>query len=223
MLVQTLLLAHIVVLGYWLGSELVINNSFRYVTWSTKMPIAERGRMLDHVMDIDQHVRYALVLQLGLGVILAALLGYIPGGASLGIAAGFIALLWLVLVQITHRRRKTVAGEHLARLDRVIRYLVGAALVVYCLAGLAGIVPSVQWLALKMMLFAIVIVCGVGIRFELIKYFGVWSQIRGHGSSENLEAELRHSYFRATAVLVALWVAIGAMTFLSLTKPDLGF
>ena len=68
MLYTSLLVAHIAVLGYWLGSELVINHTYRYVSWSAGMPFAERDRLMDHVMDVDQHVRYALVLQLRPGV-----------------------------------------------------------------------------------------------------------------------------------------------------------
>lgn len=67
--------AHIVALRYWLGSELVINSTFRYVCFSSKTPKGERNRLLQHVMRVDQYVRYALVLQLGLGIMLAALLG----------------------------------------------------------------------------------------------------------------------------------------------------
>ena len=63
MLQKTLLVAHIVVLGYWLGADLVINSTYRYVSWSHGMPFAERSRLMDHVMHVDQHVRYALVLQ----------------------------------------------------------------------------------------------------------------------------------------------------------------
>ena len=60
-------------LGYWLGAELVINSTYRYVSWAATMPFAERDRLMEHVMDVDQHVRYALVLQAGLGVALVSL------------------------------------------------------------------------------------------------------------------------------------------------------
>ena len=87
MLVQALLVAHIAVLGYWLGAELVINSTYRYVSWSGAMPFPERDRLMQHVMDVDQHVRYALILQAGLGAALAALLGHVPGGAPVARAS----------------------------------------------------------------------------------------------------------------------------------------
>ena len=75
MLVQALLVAHIAVLGYWLGAELVINSTYRYVSWSAAMPFPERDRLMQHVMDVDQHVRYALVLQAGLWLLIGAIVG----------------------------------------------------------------------------------------------------------------------------------------------------
>ena len=71
MLITLLLVAHIAVLGYWLGSELVINSTYRYVCYGRHIPFAERSRLMEHVMHVDQHVRYALVLQAGMGFGLA--------------------------------------------------------------------------------------------------------------------------------------------------------
>jgi hypothetical protein len=56
------------------------------------LPFAERDRLMDHVMDVDQHVRYALVLQAGLGTMFAAAYGYFPGGTTLAWAAAVAAL-----------------------------------------------------------------------------------------------------------------------------------
>ena len=43
-------------LGYWLGSEFVINSTYRYVSYSDRMPFEERSRLMEHVMHVDQHV-----------------------------------------------------------------------------------------------------------------------------------------------------------------------
>lgn len=47
MLDQVLLVIHIAVLGYWLGADLVINSTYRYVCWSAGMPFDERNRLMD--------------------------------------------------------------------------------------------------------------------------------------------------------------------------------
>ena len=127
MLLETLLMVHIATLGYWLGSELVINSTYRYVSWAGSMPFAERDRLMDHVLDVDQHVRYALVIQAGLGTILAAEFGYFPGGDALAVGAAVAAVIWLVLTEATHRLRKTRTGAMLAAVDRAVRYAAIAA------------------------------------------------------------------------------------------------
>ncbi len=219
MLLHTLLVAHIVVLGYWLGSELVINATFRYVSRASSLPFAERDRLLDHVMDADQHVRYALILQAGLGTALAACYGYLPGGAVLAVAAGLFAAGWLALVELAHRRRKSPTGTLLALADHAVRHAVMLALPAVGALALAGLVTAPVWLAWKLILFAGVIACGVGIRLSLIRYFAVWREIGVHGSDDALESQLRRGDRRATTILFVLWLLIGAITVLSIARP----
>lgn len=219
MLINTLLLAHIVVLGYWLGSDLIINHTFRYVSRAASMPVPERDRLLDHVMDIDQHVRYALVLQAGLGTALAALLGYLPGGGMLAGVAGFATLGWLVLIETSHQLRKRRPGASLGQLDRGIRYAMIVAALLLAGSGVTGYIDMAAWLAVKLALFAAVIASGVVIRFELVRYFAIWHEITAEGSSDDRESLLRLRYFRATTVLLMLWLCIAAIVALSLIKP----
>ncbi|MDJ0928329.1 MAG: hypothetical protein QNJ73_11860 [Gammaproteobacteria bacterium] len=218
-MINFLLVAHIAVLGYWLGSELVINSTFRYVSRAGSMPFPERDRLLDHVLDVDQHVRYALILQAGLGTVLAALLRYVPGGNALAISAVFAAGAWLVLVEATHRQRKLPSGQWLASIDNGIRYILIVGLLVTAGAALSGAISLISWFAVKLALFAGVIVCGLGIRLEILRYYRAWHEIADNGSNATLEAELRRRYASATMVLVILWLQIAAIVALSLLRP----
>jgi hypothetical protein len=219
MLINALLTVHIVVLGYWLGSDLCINSTFRYVSWADSMPFAERNKLMDQVLDIDQHVRYAMVLQFGLGTALAAMLGYLPGGALLAAVAAGIAVAWLVLVETTHRFRQQPVGAPLASLDRGTRYIAIAATLVLAIGGLTGYLILAGWLALKLGLLAGAIICGLGIRFELIRYYKVWHEIGTAGSTQQREQLLRRRYVSATAVLVLLWLFVAGIAVLSVLKP----
>jgi hypothetical protein len=217
--VQALLVAHIAVLGYWLGAELVINSTYRYVCWSAAMPFAERDRLMQHVMDVDQHVRYALILQAGLGVALVALQGYVPGGARLAVTGAVLAAAWLALVEAAHRARGTAAGPWLGALDRWVRYLAIAVLLGLSGAVALGEFALPRWLAWKLALFAGVIACGLGIRVALIAFFRVWQDAARQGGRTDIELRIRAAYVRATAVLVALWLLIAAIVALSILKP----
>lgn len=219
MLVQVLLVAHIAVLGYWLGSELVINSTYRYVAYGSDKPFAERSRLMEHVMDVDQHVRYALVLQFGLGFALAALYGYVPGAGTTALVVGMIAALWLLFVEIIHRLRHRPAGEALGAIDRGSRYVLMALLVATALGLIGGGWDFPFWLRLKLAFFAGVMASGVGIRFVLISHFRTWAVMARDGPTDETNAIIRRTYVKATSVLVLLWIFIAAIVAVSLWKP----
>lgn len=219
MLIQILLVAHIAVLGYWLGSEFVINSTYRYVCYAGDMPFGERSRLMDHVMHVDQHVRYALVLQAGLGLSLAALYGFVPGGGETAAAAGIGTLLWLGFVEAVHRLRHAPLGKRLAPVDRGSRYVLMAVLVAVATGLIGGAWDMPAWLRLKLALFAGVIASGVGIRFALIGHFRTWAIMAREGPTAATNAVIRATYRRATAVLLLLWVFIGLIVVVSVTKP----
>lgn len=219
MAVAVLLVIHIAVLGYWLGAEFVINSEFRFVCRAASMPFEERKRLMEHVLDVDQHVRYALVLQAGLGTVLSFLLGYFPGGAPLAWIAGFATVAWLAFVEVVHRLRHRAAGKQLAFLDRLVRYVLLAVLVVCGLAGAYGAVSLQGWLAWKLVLFGSVIACGIGIRWYIIQFFGIWQQIEAQGSNSLRERAIRRNYASGTSLLGLLWLCIAAIVVLSVFKP----
>jgi hypothetical protein len=209
-----LLVAHIAVLGYWLGSELVINSTYRFICFRNDLPFAARDAMTDHLMDVDQHVRYALILQLTLGGMLAAELGYLP--TPLYWIAPILGIGWIALVEITHRNRSQPKGQSLAKIDRLIRYAVLLALA----ALVFGLMPTVPfWLRLKLGCFAGVIGCGVIIRFWLIRHFRVWGDMRAGGATAEGNAIIKRTYAQATATLLLLWAFITAATALAIFKP----
>jgi len=191
-MISWLLVTHIAVLGYWLGSEFVINSTYRFVCFNDDMPFAERDRLMNHVMDVDQHVRYASALQLILGTMLAASYGFIPGGNTVVLVAGALGVVWLAFIEAVHRFRSKPVGQSLAWADRASRYV--------------------------LMILLIGVAIG-GIRFALIEHFKVWRKMaQGEISQANNET-IKRLYVKATAVLLLLWFFIAAVVFLSVAKP----
>lgn len=217
--IEILRVAHIAVLGYWLGSELVINSTYRYVSYGSAIPFPERQRLMEHVMHVDQHVRYALVLQAGLGFALAALYGYVPGGSTVAWTAGILAALWLGFVELVHRLRHRPLGKSLGAIDRGSRYLFMVLLVALAIGLIGGAWEMPLWLRLKLALFAGVMASGVGIRFALIAHFRTWSVMARDGPTDETNAVIRRTYVNATSILVLLWVFIAAIVAVSIWKP----
>ena len=214
-----LLVTHIAVLGYWLGSEFVINATYRYVCYHDEMAFEDRTRLMDHVMHVDQHVRYALVLQVGLGLMLCARIGFIPGRQTLFISSAIAMILWLVFVEVVHRLRNHGIGKRLAAIDRWTRYLLLVALLAVAGGLIGGDWPLPAWLKWKLALFAGVVACGVGIRFALITHFRTWAEMTRTGVTAARNAAIKRSYIRATSVLVLLWVFLAGTVILSVMKP----
>lgn len=216
---SALLVLHIVVLGYWLGSELVINHTYRYVSYSGDMPFSERARLMDHVMHVDQHVRYALALQAISGIALAALYGFVPGGETLVVTVAIFGVVWLAFIEAVHRLRHRPLGKTLGAIDRGSRYVLMLALLAAALSVIGGAWPMPGWLRWKLALFAGVMACGVGIRFALIGHFQTWAIMEREGPTVQTNAIIRQTYVKATSVLVLLWVFIAAIVWLSVWKP----
>jgi hypothetical protein len=219
MLEEVLLVAHIVVLGYWLGSEFVINSGYRYVCRAASMPFDERNKLMNHVLDVDQHVRYALVLQVGLGFTLAALYGYVPGGTSTALFTSLITAIWFAFVEIIHHKREGALGARLGLVDRIIRYLLMIGLGGLGLSALIADSTLPPWLGWKLILFCGVILCGVGIRYSIIDFYRTWAKIKEHGSTPELEQSIWHIYMYGTGILIGLWVFIAGIAILSVWKP----
>lgn len=219
MLLQTLLVVHIAVLGYWLGAELVINSTYRYVSYGSQISFAERSRLMEHVMHVDQHVRYALVLQAGLGFALAALLGFVPGGQNTAWLAAGSCALWLAFVEATHRLRRHASGRTLGAIDRGSRWVFIVLLLGIAIGFIGSNWAMPLWLHIKLALFAAVIASGVGIRLALMGHFRTWKVMEAEGPSDITNAIIRQTYVRATSVLGVLWVFMLAIVVVSVWKP----
>lgn len=219
MLPQALLVAHIGIVGYWLGSELVINSTYRYVCFGAEIPFSERDRLLEHVMSADQHVRYALALQLATGFALAALYGFVPGGGTTAWIAGVLGALWVAFIETVHRLRHGRAGRRLGAIDRGSRYLLMTLLACISVGLLGRGWATPGWLRLKLALFAGVMACGVGIRLALLAHFRVWKAMAREGPSDQSNALIRSIYIKATSILGLLWMLIACIVIVSVWKP----
>lgn len=215
-LLATLQLAHMLVLGCWLGAELVINRLYRYPILATAILFTERDRMLIQVMKINQLVRYALVMQFATGLCLASLLGYLP--FALGWVLVF-SFAWVLLVYLGHNSFASSTNRILKMIERDLRLIVIGVLIMVSGLGVIGEAYLPFWLALKVFLFSGIIVCGLGIRFVMARLFKVWNRMREHGPTPLDESDLRKSYLKVTAILILLWVLVATITVLSLFKP----
>ncbi len=217
-----LLWAHVLVMGYWLGSELVINALTHYVTRATSLSGAERMKLWDFLLDVDQHVRNAMIMSVPLGFSLAALMGLVPlEGAGLW-ALWILSVAWFWFMWLVHWRRKTPQAAALARWDWWIRYgliafFAGSAL----LSLVSGWPYAARWLALKVLLFAGAMICGVFVRYYIREaYRSAIPAIAADRASAADNETFRVLMRKATWALVVIWVLLFAIGGLGALKPS---
>lgn len=215
--------AHVLVMGYWLGSELVINALTHYVTRTTTLSGVERMRLWDFLLDVDQHVRNAMIMSVPLGFTLAAMLGLLQLSSVEMWALWIGSALWFWYMWLVHWRRKAPEGRSLARWDWYLRYLLMALF-----AGIAvkswftGSPLEAHWLALKVLLFPCAIACGIAVRYYIREaYRSALPAIAADRATAADNEEFRTLMIKGTWALVVLWAILFTIGALGALKPDL--
>ena len=212
---------HVLVMGYWLGSELVINALTHYVARTTTLSGTERMRLWDFLLDVDQHVRNAMIMSVPLGFTLAAMLGLVTIEGVWMWALWIVSAAWFWFMWLVHWRRKAPEGAALARWDWRFRYPLIAFFVGSGVWSLATGWPyPTVWLALKVTLFAGAMVCGIFVRYCIREaYKSAIPAIAADRATDADNAEFRLWMVRGTWALVVLWVILFTIGALGALKP----
>jgi hypothetical protein len=213
--------AHVLVMGYWLGSELVINALTHYIARTTSLSGAERMRLWDFLLDVDQHVRNAMIMSVPLGFTLASMLGLVPIEGIGMWALWIVSALWFWFMWMVHWRRKSRNGAVWARWDWRLRYPLIAFFAGSGALSLAIGWPYPEpWLAAKVLLFAGTIVCGIFVRHYIREaYRSALPAIAADRATDADNAEFRILMIKGTWALVVLWVLLFTIGALGALKP----
>jgi len=214
-------LGHLLCFVYWLGADIGVFYSSRYVCDASLGPEA-RSTAARIMAWVDMIPRYSLVLILPFGLTLAARSGWWDGlGAYLPLA-WLGAAAWLALVWAVTRFARSPRGDHLKRVDYVVRLAVLLTLLGVGLAGLAGSGPVNQgWLAAKLVVFSLAIASGLAIRLLAAPFGPAFARVIAEGSRPELEQAMRAAMRRAKPVVVLIWLWLLLAAWLGLSKPGI--
>ena len=210
---------HVLTFVYWLGADLGVFYSSGFVVNSKYSP-ETRAVALKILAWLDMAPRYALLLTLPVGLQLARgiELSAIGGGWLLLIWLG--AAAWIGLVLVIHRREGTNAGRRLANIDLALRLALIAGLVIAAITSFTSAAPfAANWLALKVLLFALAVSMGVGIRVTFAPFATAFGRLMAEGSSPDVEAQMSRALARAKPFVLALWLIIAAAAFTGISQP----
>lgn len=211
---------HVAIMGYWLGSDFVLNALTHYFKNAKSLSVDERMKLWDFLLLVDQHPRNALILSLPLGFQLAAQLELSPITGPWLTALWVISIAWFIFIWVLHYQVGKPTYRPLSKIDLTFRYVLIAVLLVVGLASVFGDGPlGAKWLGAKVALFALIISCGLGIRHYIAQVYAVFPTFKADGSSPEVEAVITHALNWGSYVLYVLWAMILVVSYLGAAKP----
>ena len=201
---------HVLLFAYWLGSDLGVfvcglGARAKTVTADGRRALMEAGAL------IDMAPRTCLVLMVPVGLTLAA--GY--GSPIHGIPLALVwaaSLAWLWLVWQVHFKHDEPLGKLFWKIDFGIRALVMAAFVGFggwCLV--TGGPITGRWLAVKILLFGLIILAGIIVRILLLAPAATAAAPPAPGARDGKSA--------IRQVVFVIWGLVAVIAFLGVAKP----
>jgi hypothetical protein len=210
--------AHIVAMVYWLGGEWGVFQTSYNVT-NPKLSLEERKRHLETAYRIDILARTGIIMLLPLGFHMGYNLGAHPF-ENLIVPVWIVMLAWLSLTWAAFFTRETDLGITLTRIDERLRYILIPVLFVTSVMSLLNGSPfTANWFSAKVLLFSLLLIIGLGLRFIMRHWTTIFREIAVQGATPALEARLRHEIQFARLMAYVYWIGIGTVALIGVAKP----
>ncbi|WP_243718946.1 hypothetical protein [Actinomadura sp. KC06] len=219
------ILLHIVLFAYWLGGDLGVFYSSRFIL-KPELSAEARGIAVKimHVVDMSPRICLVLFLPSGITLMAADDLGRdVFGGWRLA-AVWTLALGWLWLVIADYRRRPGRFGVLVHRTDLAVRIglvaaLLGAAAYTFAADEPFGVTSNPKWLAGKVVAYALCIAGGLMIRVKLRPFGAAWATLVSKGSDPAVERDIRGAVQGSIPYVLAIWTLVVVAALLGVVKP----
>lgn len=175
-----LLYIHVLALVYWLGGDLGTYLSSRHVL-RRDLAVESRQTAFKILMECDMGPRLAMPIILGSGCHLAALRWPTVLPEEVALAGWITVVVWVGLVLAIHSaigHRMPSLTQWDLRLRVAVAFTLFGATAVGYLEGLPG------WIAVKIGVFAVLVACGIAVRFALKPFALAYMQMINEGASE---------------------------------------
>jgi hypothetical protein len=214
---------HILAMVYWLGGEWGVFQTSRNVI-DRRLSLDERRRHLETAYRIDILARTGIILLLPIGMHMGHLWTVQPYGGSFLIVMWLATALWLGLCWAAFVHRETDLGIRLTKLDEAVRYVLIPVLLIAAIGSLLGHGPfnagaGMRWFSTKILIYALLLVIGLGLRFIMREWTTLFRQIAEHGSTPAIESRLASSLAIGRGLAYGYWVGIAGVAFIGAVKP----
>jgi len=214
-----LMFFHVLLFGYWLGSDLGVFYCDSQLT-REDLSLDERLRVREIRRNVDMAPRTCAPLILPIGFTLALQHGSLIDGWWLAmiwvLSLGWLSMLWVERLTIGTSR------EHaLNKINRVLWFLTAFAMTglgVYVLT--TGNLISDTWLGVKIALYGLMVLSATWILRAADQWEPIFDMVRA-GGEQRIEGEKRMKKNRINAGSAAgtLWFVVLLIAFIGATKP----
>ena len=215
-------LLHILLFVYWLGGDIGVFYSAIHVR-KHELTIPARQTALTILAWVDQIPRFCLVFMLPVGYSLAAQLGVVRASTMVLFATWLVAFAWAAMVASIHHYQGTPRGQRLRNIDLVWRCLLVGGLLWDAWQGFMGSGHVLaRWVAAKLIVFALLITCGIMIRLRGTKLGPALRQLFENGSTPQIEAAIKLSFARTRPFVLLIWALLVVAAYIGIAKPAFG-
>lgn len=213
---QLLQLAHILLLVFWLGTDIGV---FIAALWIKKLrrPLSERILLLQLAGQLDVIVRISAALMFPVGATLA------KQRWGLEISLGVLSLLWLiaaiwcVAIIVAYRKQESTLAALIGKIQIAGLVVAGTCATLWGLLLLVSqAVPT--WLAAKIVLFGMIYYISIGIDVTFRPVIRQLAVLPADGGDDRQEAALRSAINICVAVVLGLYVVVLASSTLGTMK-----
>jgi hypothetical protein len=213
---------HILAMVYWLGGEWGVFQTSRYII-NSKLTMDERRRHMETAYRIDILARTGIIMLLPLGLHLGNLWGVQPYGGGILALFWVLSLAWLALCWAAFIYRETDKGIRLTKLDEQVRFVLIPVLLVSSISSLTGFGPfnaedGQRWYSTKILLYSLLLVLGLKLRFIMREWTMLFRKIAAEGSTPAVEDQLARSLRIGRGIAYCYWVGIASVAFFGATK-----
>lgn len=199
---------HLIAFVYWLGGDLGTYYASHFVV-RDDLDNSARSTALDIMMGCDQAPRLCMPLIFAIGFHLAATMGLVSDAPVLVGGIWALALFWLVMVLAVHFGHGRAWIPRLQQFDFGFRLVVIAALTIAAILSFRSATPfAADWLALKVLIFAGLVFCGLMIRIRVAQFVPAWAELMQGNRSQDVNDRIRKSLTAARPWVWLIWAGL---------------
>jgi len=217
---QMLVFVHIILFVYWLGGDLGVFVTSKYVA-DRKLTMDERFRFMHALLVCDMGPRTSLILFIPVGFQMAWQMGVSPIGGVFLAGIWAFCLAWLAANWWLFYNERHASANFVRDWDIRLRYVVMAIMLSMGGYSLFADTPMADnWLAAKIFLFGCLMALGVYLRGEIKQWIIGFGMVRQGGeTADKGNTIIEESLVRSQRAALLLWFGVALAAFLGKVKP----